>query len=85
MGEGRDETPRTLRAVVMKAHRRNDPPPGLTSSPLYLLAVLFSARHSKDRALERVTRRHLSKLGFRIAFANELPASAEKAKGDGRG
>lgn len=50
-------------------------PPDLSASPLYLLAVLFSARQSKDRVLERVTRRRLDTLGIRIAFGNELPTT----------
>jgi hypothetical protein len=60
-----------------------DPPPDLFASPLYLLAVLFSARKSKDRALERVTRRRLDRLGIRIAFGDELPSPA-RAKGVSR-
>jgi hypothetical protein len=54
------------------AHITADPPPDLSASPLYLLAVLVSARRSKDRALERVTRRRLDRLGIRIAFTDEL-------------
>ena len=50
------------------------PPPDLADSPLYLLAVLYSARRSKDRALEEVTRRRLTRLGVRVVFGNELPA-----------
>jgi hypothetical protein len=57
-----------------------DPPPDLSVSPLYLLAVLFSARQSRDRVLERVTRRRLERLGIRVAFGDELPAPA-KTKG----
>jgi hypothetical protein len=49
-----------------------DPPPDLTASPLYLLAVLFAARRTKDRALERVTRQRLDRLGIRVAFGDEL-------------
>lgn len=57
-------------------------PPDLSASPLYLLAVLFSARRSKDRVLERVTRRRLDALGFRVAFGDELPAPVTtEAKG----
>ena len=59
---------------------RTDPPPDLSDSPLYLLAVLFSARRSRDRALERVTRRRLDALGIRIAFGDELP-NTDNAKG----
>ena len=58
-----------------------DPPPDLTNSPLYLIAVLHSARKSKDRALEQVTRQKLAKLGVRIIFDNERPAAGEQAKG----
>ena len=68
----------------MRLHPPADPPPDLSASPLYLLAVLFSARQSKDRALERVTRRRLNTLGIRIAFGDELPAAGQ-AKGGGRG
>jgi hypothetical protein len=57
------------------------PPLDLSASPLYLLAVLYSARQSRDRGLERVTRRRLDRLGIRVTFADELPA-ASKAKGD---
>lgn len=52
---------------------RPDPPSDLLDSPLYLLAVLYSARRSKDRALERLTRRRLDRLGIRVSFADELP------------
>ena len=56
-----------------------DPPPNdLTSSPLYLIAVLHSARRSKDRALERVTRRRLAALGVRIIFGDEVPPREPK-------
>jgi hypothetical protein len=58
-------------------------PLDLTDSPLYLLAVLFSARRSKDRALERVTRRRLNALGIRVMFGDELH-SAKKSKGGSR-
>lgn len=50
-----------------------EPPPELATSPLYLLAVLYAARRSKDRALEEVTRRRLADLGVRVVFADELP------------
>jgi hypothetical protein len=50
-------------------------PKDLAQSPLYLLAVLVSARHSKDRALERLTKRQLERLGVRVAFADDLPAA----------
>jgi hypothetical protein len=58
--------------------------PDLSDSPLYLLAVLFSARRSKDRVLERVTRRQLDTLGIRITFGSEL-SRPKKAKGERRG
>lgn len=56
-------------------------PPDPTASPLYLLAVLFSARRSGDRLLERVTRRRLARLGVRVAFGNELPAPTARKGG----
>lgn len=68
----------------MRSSPPADPPAELTDSPLYLLAALFSARRSKDRVLERVTRRRLVTLGIRIAFGDELPAP-ERAKGVARG
>lgn len=59
--------------------------PGLTESPLYLLATLCSARRSKDRALERLARRRLAALGVRVKFADELPAAkATPPKGASR-
>lgn len=71
---GRDGTPSTLRAATVAPSPHPNPPPDLSDSPLYLLAVLFSARRSRDRALERVTRRRLDALGIRIAFGDELPS-----------
>ena len=65
----------------MRLH--TDPPPDLSTSPLYLLAVLFSARQSKDRILERVTRRRLDELGISISFGDELPTP--HPKGGARG
>ena len=59
-------------------------PPALSASPLYLLAVLFSARKSKDRMLERVTRRRLDELGIQIAFGDELHRPTNR-KGVARG
>jgi len=67
--------PRPLRAATMAEK------PDLTNSPLYLIAVLHSARKSKDRALEQVTRQRLAKLGVRIIFDDERPAAGEQAKG----
>lgn len=58
----------------MLTHPPPDSSPDLSDSPLYLLAVLCAARRSNDRALERVTRRRLDRLGIRIAFGDELPA-----------
>jgi hypothetical protein len=60
--------PRPLRAATMAEK------PDLTNSPLYLIAVLHSARKSKDQALEQVTRRKLAKLGVRIIFDDERPS-----------
>ena len=57
----------------MRPPPRLDPPTDISASPLYLLAVLVAARRSKDRALERVTRRRLDKLGISISFGDELP------------
>lgn len=57
--------------------------PDLSDSPLYLIAVLFAARRSKDRALERVTRRRLSALGLNIAFGDELPAPTAATRQEG--
>ena len=72
--------------MIVTTHITTDPPPDLADSPLYLLAVLFSARQSKDRTLERVTRHRLHTLGIRIAFGNELPPPEQtRAKGAGRG
>lgn len=73
MGKGgATGTPRTLRAVTVSTCPKAAPPPDLAASPLYLLAVLFAARQSKDRALERVTRRRLNALGVRVSFGDEL-------------
>jgi len=63
-----------VRAVTVKTDSTADPPSDLSASPLYLLAVLFAARRSKDRALERITRRRLDRLGIRVAFGDELEA-----------
>lgn len=71
----------------MEAISRTDPPPDLAESPLYLLAVLCSARRSKDKALERLTRRRLDKLGVRVAFGDELPpppSAPQRRRGAGR-
>lgn len=56
----------------------------LLTSPLYLLAVLFAARRSSDRPLERLTRRRLESLGVHVQFGNELPAPTDP-KGARRG
>lgn len=71
-----------MRAVTMPPTSTASPPGDLADSPLYLLAVLYSARRSGDRALERLTRRRLDALGVRILFGDELAApDAGKAKG----
>lgn len=57
----------------MTATMTDPPPTDLADSPLFLLAVLLSARRSRDRALEKLTRRRLENLGVRIAFGDELP------------
>lgn len=57
----------------MTKHHKTDPPPDLLTSPLYLLAVPYVARRSKDRTLEEVTRHRLAALGVRIIFGDELP------------
>lgn len=74
-----------LRAANVRPPPNASPPPDLAASPLYLLAVLFAARRSKDRALERMTRQRLDSLGVRITFGDELPARNGKAKGGGHG
>jgi hypothetical protein len=62
-----------MRAVIVSRLPRTGPPPDFSSSPLYLLAVLLAARRSKDRALERLTRRQLDRLGVRVAFGDDEP------------
>jgi hypothetical protein len=57
----------------MKAKTTISLPDDLAESPLYLLAVLRSARQAKDRALECLARRQLAKLGVRVVFDDELP------------
>ena len=61
-------------------------PTDLSDSPLYMLAVLYSARKSKDRALEQVTRKRLAKLGVRLIFDDDaIPdAPPESAEGSPR-
>ena len=74
-----------MRAVYVQP-TQTDPPLDLSASPLYLLAVLFAARRSKDRVLERLTRRRLNSFGVQITFGDELPTpNAKKRKGAGRG
>lgn len=68
----------------MAPYPRPDPP-DLSDSPLYLLAVLVSARRSRDRALERVTRRRLDAIGVRITFGDEIGAPPTPAKGGANG
>ena len=70
---------RTLRDATVKSPPPL-PSPGLLDSPVYLLAVLFSARKSKDRPLEELTRQRLNSLGVRIIFGDDLPAP-NKTKG----
>jgi hypothetical protein len=53
-------------------------PPDLTSSPIFLIAVLYSARRSHDLALEQLVRDRLTKLGIRIVFADEIPPAHAK-------
>jgi hypothetical protein len=61
-------------------------PPNWGNSPLFLLAVLHSARKSKDWALEKLTRQKLAKLGVRVIFDDERPTSDNiDPKGGGRG
>jgi hypothetical protein len=59
-------------------------PPSLSDSPLYLLAVLYSARKSQDRLLEEVTRQKLADLGVRLIFGDALPASPKRKGGGNR-
>ncbi|HJZ53635.1 MAG TPA: hypothetical protein VKE74_01675 [Gemmataceae bacterium] len=68
----------------MALHPRPAPLPDLSASPLYLLAVLVSARRSKDFALERVTRRRLGKLGIKVCFGDELPPPRNRKPVAGR-
>ena len=72
-----------MRAVTMTPHPSTDPPQNISDSPLYLLAVLVAARRSKDRLLERITRRQLDSLGLKIIFGDELPVALDKNKGKG--
>ena len=79
------ETAWPVASFAVKPISRTDPPPDLVHSPLYLLAVLCSARRSRDKALERLTRRRLAALGVDVRFADELAArKPAKAKGAGR-
>lgn len=65
--------PNLLRADPMPNSFLDAPrAPDIPESPLFLLAVLVSARRSKDRALERLTRRRLENIGIRISFGDEL-------------
>lgn len=67
--------PSTMRAATVARNTRTNQPE-LFDSPLLLLAVAFSARRSKDRVLERVTRQKLTSLGLKIVFGDELPPPA---------
>lgn len=64
-----------------------DPPPEMANSPFYWLAVLYSARRSGDKALERLARRKLNELGVCVAFGDELPPPPKphKRRGADRG
>lgn len=48
------------------------PNPDMWNSPLYLLAILLSARKSRDHFLELDIRRRLTKLGVRVIFGDEI-------------
>lgn len=61
-----------------------DPPSDLDRSPLYLLAVLVSARRSRDIALEQMTRRRLDSLGVRVVWGDALPTPAPRPPKGGR-
>jgi hypothetical protein len=54
---------------------RRDPPSGAKpeteGSPMFLLAVLASARKSGDRMLERIARERLAALDVRVIFDAE--------------
>ena len=70
----------------MAKSNNSEKPPDWGKSPLFLLAVLHSARKSKDWALEQLTRQRLSKLGVRIIFDDERPTpNTTRAEGGGRG
>jgi hypothetical protein len=78
--------PSTFASLAVVKSNSSKKAADLEKSPLFLLAVLHSARRSKDRALEQVTRQKLAKLGVRIVFDDERPASnTTKPKGGGRG
>lgn len=54
------------------------PPPELLTSPLYLLAVLQSARVSGDAVLERYVRRRLVGMGVSVVFTpSDTPADPD--------
>ena len=81
MGEGaRIGRPYRQRAVAVPTTLSPpSPPPELTASPLYFIAVLYSARRSKDHTLGYVTRHRLDALGVWIIFGNELPPPRPKS------
>jgi hypothetical protein len=54
------------------------PTADITSSPLYLLAVLYSSRRSGDVALERVTAEKLDAMGVRVSFDNRATLAPTK-------
>ena len=60
--------------------KKTDPPAGLLGSPLYWLAVLRSARTSKDALLESDARKRLVAMGVRVIFDDEH-TDAPQAKG----
>lgn len=61
----RENKRQTRRAT---GRRAADTLPDLDASPLYLLAVVYSARRSGDRVLERVTQKKLESLGIHVSF-----------------
>ena len=70
------------REMKMKKQSPTEPTT-LCDHPPYLIAALISARASKDKGLERVTRRRLEVFGIYITFADEL--KADDTKGGNRG
>lgn len=58
-------------------------PASLHDSPTILIATLFAARRSGDRALATLVQRRLARLGIDIEFADR-PNGKRKAVPDGR-